>query len=109
MQPQKHVLVLPWCSMQRSVLLGLFLLLYSCARAPKSFEEILPPELSGGWKRTAITRSAAIPPAVSQLGNADAAEATYSGVGTVRLSVYRMKSETAAFELMQKWRTTDGF
>ena len=39
----------------------------------------------------------------------DSAAATYSGpAGNVDVQVFRLKGETNAFELMQRWRQSDG-
>ncbi|HBY60693.1 MAG TPA: hypothetical protein DEH78_12780 [Solibacterales bacterium] len=85
------------------------LLLAACGAPEKGID--LPAHLAGReggppgpWTRVSLTPvpSAAIPETARQLGLAEAVEAAYSG--EIKVTVYRMRSETAAFELLQKWR-----
>ena len=52
--------------------------------------------------------AADVPEAVTALGVDDSAETAYSGPAEVRVRVFRMKAETSAFEMIQKWRQTEG-
>src|SRR4051794_24225403 len=93
----------------RSIVL-VAILLAACGTAPKTTDQLLPSELSGGWKRGALQSPASsIPDLVSQLGLAFSAETQYEGpAGTVPVRVFVMRAETSAFELMQKWRQSEG-
>jgi hypothetical protein len=79
----------------------------ACSPPKKDFENVLLAQ-SGTWRRGDVSKPASIPELVSRLGVEDAAEATYSGAGKVTVHVFRMRAETSAFELMQKWRQQDG-
>jgi hypothetical protein len=61
-----------------------------------------------GWKRGDVKVPAEVPAAAESLGVVSSAEAVYAGAGRVRVRVLQMKAETVAFEMMQKWRHTDG-
>lgn len=94
--------------MHRRTFLLIPVLLACCGKPARTWEEILPAEVSGGWRRGPIEKLAEIPAVVSQLGPADAVETTYAGTGSIRIRAFRMKTETGAFELVQKWRQIDG-
>ena len=94
--------------MERRNLLLSILSLFSCAKPPKDLSQVLPQRAARSWERSAVNRISEIPPTVSTLGVADAAETTYKGAGVVTVRVFRMKAETSAFELMQKWSPTQG-
>lgn len=65
-------------------------------------------DLAGVWKRSQVTSLSDIPALISQAGPEESAETTYTGPAIVNVQVFRMRSETSAFELMQKWRQSDG-
>ena len=94
--------------MNRRVMLSLVLLVSACNRSPQRLDEVLPPEVGGRWRRGDLRNASAVPPVIASAKPQDSAEATYTGPGTVRILVFRMTSETSAFELMQKWRQDDG-
>ncbi|MBC8167236.1 MAG: hypothetical protein H7Y20_15370 [Bryobacteraceae bacterium] len=94
--------------MNRKIAIFCLIMLVSCTKPARSFEEILPPQIEGGWARGKLEKSGTLPALIAQAGPSDTAEALYAGSGTIRIRVYRLKSETSAFELMQKWRQTDG-
>ena len=72
-------------------------------------DSVLPQQVANGWIRgTIATPSSNIPEAVTALGVEDSAETTYTGPASVRVRVFRMKAETSAFEMIQKWRQTEG-
>ena len=72
-------------------------------------DSVLPQQVAANWTRGAITAPASdIPEAVSALGVEETAETTYTGPASVRVRVFRMKAETSAFEMIQKWRQTEG-
>jgi hypothetical protein len=94
--------------MERRELLLAVVALTSCGKQPRSFENVLPKQVAGEWGRGDLVPLTEVPEPVSQLGLDSAAEATYKGSGVVRVRVFRMRAETSAFELMQKWRQSDG-
>lgn len=81
------------------------LLLAACGRpSPVPPETLLPPALAS-WNReelSAVPPSAA-PAEVRALGLERAYRASYRGAGAVQVTFYSMSSQTAAFELAQKW------
>lgn len=79
-----------------------------CTRTARPLADVLPMDLAGVWKRSQVTSLSDIPALISQAGPAESAETTYTGPATVNVQVFRMRSETSAFELMQKWRQSDG-
>jgi hypothetical protein len=82
-------------------------LMSACSRPQRSFSDVLPERLET-WQRGNVEKLAEIPPMVSELGVEEAAQTTYTGQGTLRVHAYRMKAETSAFEVIQKWRQHDG-
>ena len=93
--------------MTRRNLMWVSLCVIGCSRSKKRIEEALPQQV-GTWRRGDVSKVAQQPEVVSNLGVEDAAQATYSGAGNVTVQVFRMRAETSAFELMQKWRQQDG-
>lgn len=93
--------------MDRRSVIFISLFLAACAKSGKSLSELLPSE-PGGWKRGDVKTPAEVPETAQALGVVDSAEALYLGDGRVRVRVLQMKTDTVAFELMQKWRHTDG-
>ena len=72
-------------------------------------DSVLPQQVANGWSRGAISTPASdIPESVTALGIEESAETMYTGPASVRVRVFRMKAETSAFEMIQKWRQTDG-
>ena len=69
---------------------------------------VLPVELAGGWKRGEVSVLSDTPAVVSQLGPEESVQTTYSGPGAVTVRAFRMPAETSAFELIQKWRQSEG-
>jgi hypothetical protein len=94
--------------MERRDLVFGVIALASCARATKSFEDVLPRQIPGGWERNDLRSLAEIPEIVSRFGADSAVQTTYKGQGSVQLRAFRLRSETTPFELMQKWPLTDG-
>ena len=70
--------------------------------------DVLPSSLAGGWKRGDVFTLSDIPAVVSQLGPEESVQTVYTGPGTVTVRAFRMRAETSAFELIQKWRQSDG-
>jgi hypothetical protein len=85
------------------------IILAGCATEQTSPQDVLVSEVLGGWKRSNITTPASpAPDVIEKLGVDSSAEAVYGGPGRVTVRVYKMRSETGAFEAMQKWRPPDG-
>ncbi len=84
--------------------------LMACSPAPRQSELSLPAELKGGWKRETHEplQAEAVPEQVRALGLCCSERATYQGPGRLAVSVYRMTTSAGAFELMQKWRRSEG-
>ncbi len=92
---------------RRNVLL-IPVLLSACGKPARDIRELLPAE-AGDWKRGEVTTPAPqIAETAASLGVDASAEALYTGQGRIRVRVLRMKAETVAFELRQKWRQSDG-
>ena len=95
--------------MTRCVLTIAAFLLLSCGGSSRSLDETVPVSLDG-WTRSQISPlpPAEVPEVIRGLGLAQAVSATYTGPSTVSVRVFRMKGQTSAFELIQKWRQSDG-
>lgn len=95
--------------MRRRTLFAISLAFISCGKTGKPMDSVLPQQVANGWTRGAITTPASeIPESVTALGLEESAEATYTGPASIRVRVFRMKAETSAFEMIQKWRQTEG-
>jgi hypothetical protein len=94
--------------MRRRALFVVFIGLAGCGKAARPFEEVLPEQIAGGWQRNNLTSIRNVPQVVSQLGLEEGVETTYQGSGAVHVQLFRMRAETSAFELMQKWRPDQG-
>jgi hypothetical protein len=96
-------------SMRRRVLFVLVTVLWGCSQTAKPLADALPAELPGGWKRGAVAQAATVPEQAATLGVDETAQTTYTGSsGSVEVSAYRMRTDTSAFELMQRWRHDEG-
>jgi hypothetical protein len=95
--------------MRRRTLFLVSIVIAACGKSGKPIDSVFPPRLTGGWTRGEVTSPASeIPQAVTDLGVAETAETRYMGPATVRVRVFRMKAEASAFEMIQKWRQSDG-
>jgi hypothetical protein len=95
--------------MRRRTLFAVSLAFLGCGKTEKPLDSVLPQQVANGWTRgTIATPSINIPEAVTALGVERSAETTYTGPASVRVRVFRMKAETSAFEMIQKWRQTEG-
>lgn len=83
-------------------------MLAGCAGKAPDFQ--MPSQVEGSWNgkesRTLSIESA--PEPARALGLVRVLRTDYEGTPTVRATVYEMKAETGAFELMQKWRREPG-
>lgn len=70
----------------------------------------LPVQVERSWvlKETRNLTPEQAPPLVRSLGLLRAMTAVYRTNSEIRLKVFEMTSETGAFELIQKWRQSDG-
>ena len=95
--------------MIRSVLTLAAFLLLGCGGSPRALDESIPASVDG-WTRSQLVPISAsdAPEIVRSLGLEQAAAATYTGTSRVSVKIYRMKVQTSAFELIQKWRQPDG-
>jgi hypothetical protein len=91
--------------MQRRNAIVLCAFIVSCGGARKPLAEVLPAELPGGLKRGDVRPLTDIPSVIAQLGVEESAQTTYAGTA---LRIFRMKADTSAFELIQKWRQSEG-
>ena len=105
MEGEKHVFVVPWAQMQRRKALMLCAFIVSCSGARKPLAEVLPADLPGGLKRGEVRPLTDVPSVIAQLGVEESAQTTYAGT---ELRIFRMKADTSAFEVIQKWRQTEG-
>ena len=90
----------------RIVIVCLTLFNAACTRETQSIQNVLPVQVQRAWKLTSTTRiePTAAHETVRGLGLEEAHEARYSGNGSIIVHVYRMGSNTSAFEALQKWR-----
>lgn len=90
---------------RRAILAALAAALMACSGEDKP--PAMPAVLGGGWKLSGVSNPAPAP----LLGSYEPArvwEASYSGTVPLTVTYNRMKSDTVAFELMQKWRSEPG-
>jgi hypothetical protein len=97
--------------MQRRFFLTVLLLITACSRAKEqSLTRALPVQVERSWvlKETRNLAAEDAPPLVRSLGLQRALTAVYKTNSEIRLKVFEMSGETGAFELIQKWRQSDG-
>ena len=94
--------------MKRRDALVLCALFAGCGVSRKPLADSVPAELPGGWKRGNVAALPEVPELVSQFGPDESVRTQYSGPGSVDVRIFRMKAETSAFELIQKWRQSEG-
>jgi hypothetical protein len=78
--------------------------LAGCRRAAP-LEHRIPSQVDGGWTRSHIER---LPKNRLPGHVADGVRARYSGSSNMSVDVYRMHSQSSAFEAVQRWRSTPG-
>ena len=88
--------------------------LVGCGSSTRPLTEAIPATVDS-WARSQITSlpESEAPEMVRQLGLDQAVSATFTGPAAtgpaaVPVKIFRMKGQTSAFELIQKWRQTDG-
>ena len=83
--------------------------LVGCGSSTRPLTEAIPATVDS-WTRAQITSlpESEAPEMVRQLGLDQAVSATFTGPATVPVKIFRMKVQTSAFELIQKWRQSDG-
>jgi hypothetical protein len=96
--------------MPRLVLALIAIISISCAGQRNPLKEILPVQVQRTWTleeaRTLPNEEA--PAAIRAQGLKRSLIAVYRGNGRIRVRVFEMSGETTAFEMIQKWRQTDG-
>lgn len=94
-----------------AVLFAVVLSLTACGGSSRTLREILPSQVGGGWtlKGSESLPAEETPAAAQTLAVAGGVEATYTGNGgSIQVRLLDMKAETNAFEMVQKWRPSDG-
>jgi len=83
--------------------------LVGCGSPSRPLTEAVPTSVDS-WTRSQVTSlpENEAPEMVRQLGLDQAVSATFTGPATVPVKIFRMKGQTSAFELIQKWRQSDG-
>ena len=96
--------------MTRRTLIPILILLAGCGKRQRPGEISLPAAVDGGWtlQSTGKLPNESAPEAARQLGVMETMEGHYTGPSNIRVIVYRMPTETVAFELIQKWRPEPG-
>lgn len=90
---------------RRAILAALAAVFTACSGGGKP--PSIPTAIGGEWKQSGVSN----PPSTPLLGTYEPArvwEATYSGPLPLTVTYNRMKADTVAFELMQKWRSEPG-
>jgi hypothetical protein len=84
-------------------------MLWSCSEPARPVVDSLPQELPGAWKRGSVSPVSSVPAQAAELGVEDTAQTTYTGPNaSVQISAFRMRTDTNALELMQRWRHDEG-
>ncbi len=81
-----------------------------CARRSDPLKDILPVQVQRAWtlEETHSLHDPEVPPAIQAAGLKRALSAVYKGNGHIQVRVFEMGGETSAFEMIQKWRQSDG-
>ena len=85
----------------------LFWAILTACTNKETLEQVLPQRVED-WTRGPVSAVSQYPPALAQSGVEEAAEAVFTGPSSIRVRVFRMRSETNAFEALQQWRHTEG-
>jgi hypothetical protein len=95
--------------MIRWLLLVMIASALSCSSPTRPLADVIP-ATADGWTRSQVTPLPAndAPEMVRQLGLEQAVSATYTGPSKISVKIFRMKGQTSAFELIQRWRQSDG-
>src|SRR3954454_11174617 len=96
--------------MPRLILAYAALLLCACSRPSNPLKDILPVQVQRTWtlEETRALRAEEAPAVIRAQGLQRALLATYRGGSHIRVRLFEMGSQTSAFEMIQKWRQTDG-
>ena len=100
--------------MTRRKLVYLAVLFLGCTRGERDLKTMLPQQVDGGWSRQDVQPLDAsdLPSDVTGMPWKQAVIARYAGTGgpgAVNVRLIEFKGEAVAFELMQRWRQTEGF
>ena len=95
--------------MMRWLLLMMAVLLLNCSGPTRPLAETIPATVDG-WTRSDVKllQDNEVPEMVRRLGVEEAVSTTYTGPAAIPVKVFKMKGQTSAFELIQKWRQSDG-
>lgn len=91
---------------RRTILAALIAALMACSSEEKP--PSIPDVLGGDWKQAGVSNPASPTPLLGSYEPARVWEASYSGAAPLTVTYHKMKSDTVAFELMQKWRSEPG-
>jgi hypothetical protein len=98
-------------SLNRRALIFLLLAAAACKRRDGGMpKDLLPVQVQRTWvlRETKIQPNEDAPALIRGLGLKHWMSATYRANGEIQITVYEMTTETSAFELMQKWRNSEG-
>ena len=92
---------------------AVFAILFSgtgCARRDNPLKDALPVQIQLEWvlRETRTEPNEQAPDPIRNSGLKRWANATYRARGTINVRVFQMNAEASAFEMLQKWRKTDG-
>ena len=98
--------------MTRRDLVYVAVLMLGCGRAERDLRTLLPQQVGGGWSRQDVQPLDAsdLPSDVTGMPWKQAVIARYAGggPGAINVRLIEFKAETIAFELMQRWRQSEG-
>ena len=97
-------------TMTRRLLILILFVIGGCARKDNPLKDALPIQVQREWvlKETRTMPNEEAPEVVKAQNLKRWMIATYRTSGTITVRVFQMSAETSAFELMQKWRKTEG-
>ena len=84
--------------------------MFGCGRSERDLRSLLPQQVDGGWSRADVQplHASDLPADITGMPWTNAVIARYRGPAAVNTRLIEMKSETVAFELMQRWRQSEG-
>ena len=98
--------------MKRRDLLYFVLLISGCGKPERDLKAMLPQQVEGGWTRQDVQplHPSDLPSDVTGMPWKQAVIARFKGTGNgaINVRVIEFKSEPVAFELMQRWRQSEG-
>jgi hypothetical protein len=96
--------------MTRRILLFCGLLTLGCGQPERDLKTMLPAQVEGGWTRVDLQplHASDLPADITGMPWKQAVIARYKGPAAVNVRLIEMQAETVAFELMQRWRQSEG-